>query len=367
MNQILEFPISLSSTQAISSFPGVNELAKLPGIQYYIWLLFLILALLLSFSSIKLVKNAEVIIAKTKFGGAFVGGALISVVTSLPEFITAISQALSGNASAGLSDDLGSNAFAGFLIMITALLFYRDLFLVKVRGFTKIIVLISLFSSMLYGIFLFFGKDLVIGTIGTYAIGIIPAIFLIIYLVATFAQYKYGDSDDAQEVKLSKKFQNKNVKKSILFFIFWGATLTLISVGLNFIITGMQHPDIYNIDSNSAGGLFLAITTSLPEIVAFLYFIRNKQPVAGFGTLIGSAIFNNSLIFWADLAYRQAPIIEGQAGTNTFGIAFLVMFLMALISLMIFFPKVFRKKRYYFIMPSIGVIGYFIGWFLILS
>ncbi|AAT27752.1 sodium:calcium antiporter [[Mycoplasma] mobile] len=354
----------MNSTQQ-SIFPGINNLTSSPGIQFYIWFLFLLMAGILSFISLNLVKNAEIIIAKTKLGGAFVGGVLISAITSMPEFITAVSQAGFGNAETGISDDLGSNAFAIFLIMITGLLLYRDLFLVKVKGFTRVIILISLVSSLFYGIILLIGQDAIIGVVGQYAIGVIPAIFLIIYLISTYLQYKYGGDDEVHETVLKEKFKNKNVRKTFFWFIIWAILLCAASLGVNFIINGMQI--VYGIDSNSAGGLILAITTSLPEIISFGFFMKNKQPIAAFGTLIGSAIFNNSLIFWADLAFRQNSIVIGQRGSDTFAIAFLVAGLLALLSLIIFFPKFFSKKRYYFIIPALGVISFVVGWSLIIA
>lgn len=86
-------------------------------------LLFPIFAGLLLFASLKLVKYSEVIIAKTRFGGGFVGGTLIAAITSMPELITEVTQGASGHPESGLGDDIGSNAFSVFLMGIGTIVF----------------------------------------------------------------------------------------------------------------------------------------------------------------------------------------------------------------------------------------------------
>jgi len=89
-------------------------------------LVFIVFAAALLYASIKLVKYADILIAKTKFGGAFIGGVFIAAVTSMPELITEIAQSANGNPGAGMSDDLGSNAFSAFLIALAAIMFYKN-------------------------------------------------------------------------------------------------------------------------------------------------------------------------------------------------------------------------------------------------
>lgn len=79
----------------------------------------------------ELIKYSEVIIARTRFGSGFVGGVLVGTITSLPEVITEITQATAGTPENGLGDDLGSNTFAFFLLVIGALFYSKRMFLNK--------------------------------------------------------------------------------------------------------------------------------------------------------------------------------------------------------------------------------------------
>ena len=81
-------------------------------------LLFLAFAAGIVFTAIKMVKYSEVIMGKTKFGGAFIGGALIAAFASMPELITEIVQGLDGQPGVGTADDIGANAFSAFAMAI---------------------------------------------------------------------------------------------------------------------------------------------------------------------------------------------------------------------------------------------------------
>jgi cation:H+ antiporter len=68
----------------------------------------------------------------------------------------------------------------------------------------------------------------------------------------------------------------------------------------------------YEIDEKSAGGILLSMTTALPEIVALISFAMARQAIAAVGSILGSHIFNYSLVFYGDLAYSKGPIMTAE-------------------------------------------------------
>lgn len=292
-------------------------------------------------------------------GAAFLGGVLIAAITSLPELITEISQALVGEPEIGVADDVGSNAFSVFLISLFALWFFKKSFLTELNLYSKLTMLASAILALLMGIFLIVNEDVVIGQKGIFAFGIIPCFFVVAYLIFAWIQFKYSTTDNAETILLPK-FKNISLKKSILGFILFGSLIVIFSLIVNWIATsiilGVGLPE------ESVGGILLAITTSMPEIVVFLMFIKKKKFVTGIATLIGSHFFNLSLTFAGDLSYVHNSIFNiKKVGDNwliavTTGVALICLVIQS------FFVKNSKTVYWNLLLPSIAISCYIAGW-----
>ena len=320
---------------------------------------FAIFAIGLLFASIKLVRYADIIIAKTKFGGAFIGGAFIAGITSFPEMITEISQSAIGNPGAGISDDLGSNAFSALLIAVAALLFYKIKIFDKVDRWTKISMFLSAGLAFIIMIFLLIGQDVQIGKPGTFVIGLIPMAFFAFYIYSLRLTYKYGDTSEYNH-NLSTKDNKLSVKSSIWLFIFWGLLIVSLSLCLNWSASAMMIG--YNISSRSVGGTFLAIITSLPEIIAFFALLKKKQSMAAIAALIGSHMFNVGMQFFGDMAYKDDSIYNVPEVQDVWIIALMTGAMMIVTAIYALFSKRVNKNWIRLLIPSFVISIYFAGW-----
>ena len=314
----------------------------------------------------KLVSYAEVIIFKSKFGGAFVGGTLVAAVTSIPELIIEILQASAGHPGAGAADDIGSNAFSILLIAIASLIFMRMMFLNNLSKWTKITIGISLLISVLFTILTYFQKDLSIN-LGSTVIGLIPLMFFVIYLINLFLQYKFGEGDHSGD---KPKRSEISLKKASLLFLMWAILLVGFSMLLNITASSMQQG--FNIPSNSIGGIFLAMASSLPEVVAFFMFLRNKQVTGAIGSLIGSHVFNLGILFFGDLTYSPAATFTtGKVqGTWMLGLSTVIMLVLLLTQVFLSskFKKTFNKYKWInAVIPGLIISTYIIVWALMLA
>lgn len=335
--------------EALSSWTNDGKLAIL---------IFIPFAVLLFFVALKLVHYAEVIIIKTRFGGGFVGGALIAAVTSLPELITEVAQSSAGFPGAGTADDLGSNAFSGLLIAISLLIFFKSRFLKKLNRFSQVSIFISGFLAFAFFILMFINKDVDLGIIG-----IIPLLFFLIYLIMLFIQYKFDDSQESPPS--NSKIAKVSVKKAIILFTAFALLLTGLALIVNWSASAMILG--FGLPEGGIGGVLLAITTSLPEVVAYFVFLKKKQPIAGMAALIGSHFFNLGISFFGDLAFSSGPTFnEPSVGAN-----WPLALLTAIIMFMIFFQTVASKKiknkYFHLVMPLVIISVYTIGWVLILA
>lgn len=327
------------------------------------------LCVLLLISSLSLVKWAQIIITKSKFGGGFVGGILIAGITSFPEMITEITQGLAGTPENGIGDDIGSNAFSVFLIGVGALLFTRYLFLNNLGRWTKISLAISGSLMLAMSLFLFFNRDIMIGVPGKLVFGIIPSFFFLFYLFTIWLSHKFGDED---EEPVDIDFVEKHsLKEGVVRFTLAAVALMSIAFLVNVNVSAFSDPRALNIPPESAGGIFLAITTSLPEIVAFFIFMRKQQPSAAIASLTGSHFFNLGISFFGDIAFNEGSTFTRIEMHHHFPLAIMTTIMIFLIFTQAVlankFKEAFKKKSIYLIIPSITTIGYVVGWTLMLT
>ena len=324
-------------------------------------LIFIPLALILLFVSIKLIKYADVIISKTRFGGAFIGGALIAAVTSLPELITEVAQSSTGHPGAGAADDIGSNAFSAFLIVISLLIFYKSSFISKLSKFSKITIGISAGISFVLGLLMFINHDISLGI--HWSIGLIPIALFIFYIIMLVVQYKYDT--EAEDVELEGKTKDISVKRALLMFTFFAILIAGFALAVNWTATSMIEG--WGMSEDGAGGILLAATTSLPEIVAYIIFLRKKRPISAIATLIGSHFFNIGISLFGDIAYGDDATFNVAKVGDNWPIAVITGIVMSLILIQALLSKKIKSKVFHLTLPAIGVAVYVGGWALILA
>ena len=88
-------------------------------------IVFLLLALLTIYLSIKLSFYADVISKSFKINTALIGGILLAGLTSLPEFVTCISSIYLNNPYLAIGDILGSNVFNIAIVSVLDIIFIK--------------------------------------------------------------------------------------------------------------------------------------------------------------------------------------------------------------------------------------------------
>jgi Ca2+/Na+ antiporter len=96
--------------------------------------------------------------------------------------------------------------------------------------------------------------------------------------------------------------------------VLFSVLLIITSIVLNLAIDSTSA--IYGIGAKSGGGLFLSSTTTLPEMTAFVLFVRQGYVSAGIGSILGSQIFNFGQIVIGDMIYNKDVVIHNQSSQN---------------------------------------------------
>lgn len=268
-----------------------------------IYILYLILALAVVIISVRLSYYVDLLDRTTNISGAFIGGVMLAAVTSLPELFTSISATLFVNQpDLVLGNVLGSNIFNLF-VLGSLILFnikaFKDCFLSPSHKNTLIataIMYILVMSAMIFPANFYILK-----------INPVSIVIFIIYLVAVKTM-----SSDESKGDDTLKIETKLKKNQILVrFAILSIMLVIVSIFLT-IATDIIAEKL-NLEMTIAGALLLGVATSLPELTSSISLVRMKNFNATAGNIVGSNLFNFTILFVSDVLYREGSVYSSNA------------------------------------------------------
>lgn len=267
-----------------------------------VYLIYLVVAAVIVLLANKASEYVDLIEKKTSLSGAFIGGVMLSAVTSLPELFTSISSTMFLN-KPGLciGNILGSNLFNVAILAILILIFFKSFNNAEIsKSHVKVTFAILLIYCTIYlnklGIVKF--------DIFTISITSIIIILLYVYGVRNMSSENGGEIAAEGEAEVS----GLSIKSITIRFILVSTGI----IGLSIIITYITD-DIgnrLNLGSGLAGAIFLGVATSLPEVASTISLFRMKNYNIAIGNIIGSNLFNFVILAIADLLYIGKGIYD---------------------------------------------------------
>lgn len=339
-------------------------------------ILYIVLSLCVVYSSKKISDCVDNIDKLTSIGGALIGGVFLAAVTSLPELITSISSSVIGEPGLVFGNILGSNLFNMLILAVVDILFINHMFMNKIRTlrktnlFTIIMYVVILVPLALYQFFdLNVFKYLNIHLFNFINMSVISLAILVIYgfSIKALATDQVMDSEEKEE-EISDNTNNSSdnkskVKKEILKFIGFSVLLVIFSVLLTMTVDSLSIK--FNLGKSVAGALFLGAATSLPEMTAVIQLVRLKNYDAACGNVIGSNVFNFTILSVVDIIYGKEDIFLGRLPVEkgnplyaeSVNVRFLAIF--GIIATSIAMYMILRKKsknKFTYIIPSIIIV-----------
>ncbi|MBR2639217.1 MAG: cation transporter [Oscillospiraceae bacterium] len=264
-----------------------------------IYVLYLIVAALVTFMSIKASEYVDMLDKTTSLSGAFLGGILLSAVTSLPELFTSISSTLMlDQPGLCIGNILGSNLFNYAMLsvfILTAVTKFAKCNLSKIHFIVALSVVFmgGLILCNKYG---FLAFD--IGNVSVTSI-----LIILLYVLTVWIMYKKGGTseseDDGEPVTLSRK-------QILTRFTIVSVGIVVFSVILTYITDELSVR--LNLGKTVAGALFLGVATSLPETASTFTLFKIKNYDIAVGNIVGSCLFNFTILSVADFFYRGGGI-----------------------------------------------------------
>lgn len=317
-----------------------------------LWFQFVAVTAVIVYAGSNLSNYGDVIAEKTGMGRTWVGVILVASVTSLPEMITGVSSvAIFELPNIAAGDVLGSCMFN---ILIIALLDAAS-------GPTPISakahqgqVLAAAFGVLMLGlasISIFAGVSVgAVGWVGPYTF-----IFLAIYLVAmrlVFLYEKKRITELVHERVEATRYDRMPLKKAYLGYAL--NSVLVIGAAAYLPHLGDQIAEATGLGKTFVGSIFVALTTSLPELVVSIAALRIDATDLIFGNLLGSNLFNMAILALDDLLYLKGPLLShvSQAHVVTANAA-MVMTAIAVIGL----TYRVSTKRFFFAWDSLAIVA----------
>jgi cation:H+ antiporter len=272
---------------------------------------------------IMMTKTARDLARNTGLGEAFMGALFVGASTSLSGITTSVTAAAAGYAELAVSNGLGGIA-AQTAFLAIADIAYRRANLEHAAASAENLFM-SAFLLTLLGIH---ALALSIPTVSIFAVHPATVILVITYTYGVHLLARTHETpmwlpkmtrDTSPETVDHSHRRRRHLWKLWLRFAGYativaisGWTLTQLAIPLG-DKTGLSHGVI--------GGVFTAVSTSIPELVVAVTAVRMGALNLAVGDIIGGNAFDTLFVAASDLAYRDGPIYAAISGAEQFWLA----------------------------------------------
>lgn len=315
------------------------------------WILFIFSSAVVVAAATKLAEYGDVIAVRARLGGMFIGTLLLAGATSLPELLSAIS-ALSINVpNMAAGSMFGSSMFNMLMLAILDLLTHRTRLLRRVAATHA---LTASLANLLMGVAilaLLADVDLKIGWIG------LDSLLIMAIYIAGVRLLQSRGSSSTQPEHVPDDARIPSLRRALIGF--GAATLVLVVVTPLLVSSANEIAEQTGISAGFIGATLLAITTSLPELVATIAAVRLGAFDLAVGNLFGSNVFNMFALGLTDVFYlpgRFLGVVDPE-----FAIAGMLGLVLTGLALIGNLARVERRIWIIEIDALLILVGYFLG------
>ena len=321
-----------------------------------VWLKFVLCLVIILFAGTKLARYADAIGEKSGVGRIWIGLVLLALITSMPELVTSVSAA----ALVGLPD-LAFGTIFGSCLFNLAIIGLLDILHRSTPVLSRAssrhmawagleILLIAIAAGSIFA-----GARLSGLALGW--VGIPSIIILIVYLVGVRGMFRFERRQQLVPPQAAP-LQYEDISTRSAWFKFALAAAAVIGAGIWLSFIGDEIATTTGWGASFVGTLFLAVTTSMPELVVAIGALRLGAIDMAVADILGANMLDIVIITWADLFYTQGPIFSLVSNAHLITAAVAMM-----MSLLVIAGLRFRQKRKTLIVISwygLALIGLYI-------
>lgn len=290
-------------------------------------IVFICAAGVIGFFGVRMTHVARKLAMQTGMGEAIMGAVFIGASTSLSGIIASITAAANGHAQMAVSNALGGIAAQTFFLAV-ADMFYRKANLEHAAASAE---------NLMMGAFL-------VTLLSIHLVAFATPQFHIWHLhpasLVLVAAYWYGirllAKTHRMPMWLPRRTSATNIEKDthrphkfkllrplwlqfIIYSVIVGASGWLLSK------TGISIVSETGMSEGLVGGVFTAVSTSLPELVIAITAVRLKSLTLAVGDIIGGNAFDTLFIAASDLFYQRGPIYQDISAIEQFWLAITIL------------------------------------------
>jgi cation:H+ antiporter len=279
-------------------------------------------ALVIVVAGTRLARFGDVLGEKTGLGRSWIGVILLAATTSLPELFTGFgATALASLPDIAVGDVLGSCMF-NLLILSFMDAVQPEPISARAHQGHALSIGFGLLMVGVAGIGMVAGHRLpTLGWIGSYSPALIGLYFVSMRLI--FAHERQRRARETAEIAEHLQYADISVRRAIAQYAL--AAVVVVAAALWLPRVGEELARETGWGDAFVGSLFIAITTSLPEVAVSLAAVRIGALDLGIANILGSNLFNLLILGLDDVFYRQGPLLADAAASHSVALAAIVM------------------------------------------
>ncbi|MGE5215807.1 MAG: sodium:calcium antiporter [Chloroflexota bacterium] len=315
-----------------------------------LWLQFTLVTGVIVIAGTNLSKYGDVIAEKTGMGRTWVGIILMASVTSLPELITGVSSVTVFDLpNIAVGDIFGSCMFN--LLILAAMDALSGPTPISAKAHQGHVLAAS-FGVLMLGIAaisLNAGRNLpAVGWISPASLAIFLLYAVAMRMIFLFEKKRIAEFVE-QKVEIAHE-RRISLRQACIRYA--GNAVLVVGAATYLPYLGDQIAEVTGLGRTFVGSIFIALTTSLPELVVSVSALRLDAIDLVFGNLLGSNLFNLAILALDDVLYSQAPLFTTAApGHIVTANAAMAMTAIAVIGL----TYRVSKKRFLFAWDSLAI------------
>lgn len=314
-----------------------------------------------------LARAGDVIAARTRLGGVWVGSVLVAAATSLPELGTDVAAVRRGAIDLALGDLFGSSMANMLIVAIISLLpAGRDIFRRAALDHALYAALAMIMTAAA-------ATALLLETgAGIFRLGPGSLVLLAMYIAGSRAIARHSRVAAVAEAvpEMSRGAWDRaavheevmSLRQAVTTFAI--AAVAILFIAPMFASTAHQLADRTGMGETFVGTWLVGLTTSLPELVTSITAVRLGAFDLAIGNLFGSNAFNMVVFPALDLASTGGPVLALGSDAHLLS-ALLAMMLMAMAVAALIYRSEY-KRRVVAPMSILMIVVYTLGLGLIL-
>jgi cation:H+ antiporter len=329
-----------------------------------IWFKFVLCLAIILFAGTKLAQYGDAIGEKTGLGRIWIGLVLLAAITSMPELVTGVSAAaVVGLPDLALGTLFGSCSLNLFILALLDIFHQRTPVLTEASPGHVIsagwgILLMAIAAGTIFA-----GERVSGLALGW--LGILSIVILVVYLLGMWWMFRYERGRQLLVAPATSPKYEKFTTRTV-YIRFALAAAAVIAAGIWLAFIGDEIGEVTGWNATFVGSLFLAITTSMPELVVTMAALRLGAIDMAIADILGSNMFNLAIIAPVDLSYTQGSILSLASSSHLITAAVVVVMSLLVIAGLRFRQrrKVFRVMSWY--TPALIVL-YILGAYALFS